>query len=73
MKVNNALHQSIGGISYTASQTVLAASRASAHPTEMDGYWTLRALEQVAEHRRVLGELEAELRKQIAVSAERAA
>jgi hypothetical protein len=60
--VNHALHQAIGGVTYTASQTVLAASRASAHPAEMDGYWVDRALEQTAEMRRVLDALDAELR-----------
>lgn len=60
--INHLLHQAIGGVSYAASQTVLAASRASAHPAIMDGYWVERALEQVAEHRRVLDSLEAELK-----------
>lgn len=60
--VNHALHQSIGAVTYAASQTVLAVSRASAHPTEMDGYWTERALEQIAEHRRALDAMEAALK-----------
>lgn len=59
--VNHALHQSLGALSYQASQTITSASLAASHPGAMDGYWTERALEQVAEHRRVLDALEAEL------------
>lgn len=62
MRVAHLLHQSIGGVTYAASQTVLAASRASAHAAELDGYWINQALEAVAEHRRHLDTLEAELR-----------
>ena len=60
--VAHALHQSIGGITYQAGQTVLAASRASANPDHLDGYWVELALEMVAEHRRVLDEMEKALR-----------
>jgi hypothetical protein len=70
--VAHALHQSIGGITYAASQTVLAASRASAHPVDMDGYWVERALEQIGEHRRVLDAMEAELRALVPTVAEAA-
>lgn len=60
-RVNHALHQSIGALAYQTSQTITAASRAGAHASDMEGYWVERALEQVAEHRRVLAEMEAAL------------
>lgn len=60
--INHPLHQAIGGIGYAASQTAMAASRAAAHPAEMDGYWVERALETAAEHQRVLDSLVVELR-----------
>lgn len=55
------LHQSIGGLSYATSQTILAASRAAAHPAELDSYWVERALEQISEHQRVLDTMKAGL------------
>lgn len=59
----HALHEAIGRVAARTSSTVSAASRASAHGAELDGFWIDQAVREIDGHQATLDALKAELLK----------